>query len=117
MYDRLREDARKSIEESLADGDEPIYRIAENGDIQYADGRPINHWGDFVRALDERIAQTGRQIAVEEARALDSEIRELDEELLALGVDPDGRHAARADLLLEEHIAAIEKELDDADDH
>lgn len=55
----------------------------------------------------------------EEARALDAEIRELDEKLLAFGVDPDGwRHADdRADLPLEEHIAAIEKELDDADDH
>ncbi len=68
VYDELGEDARRSIEESLASGDEPIYRIAENGDIQYADGRPIEDWGDYIRALDERIAQVEREIAEEEGR-------------------------------------------------
>jgi hypothetical protein len=56
----------------------------------------------------------------EEARALDAEIRELEEELQALGADPDGwRHASsdRAHLTLDEHIAAIEKEIGDDDDH
>ena len=54
-----------------------------------------------------------------EARALDTEIREVEEELEALGVDPDEwRHGAeRTDLPLDEHIAELEKELDDDDDH
>jgi hypothetical protein len=49
-----------------------------------------------------------------EARALDAEIRELEEELRALEVDPDEWRYAddRTDLSLEEHIAAIEKELE-----
>ena len=54
----------------------------------------------------------------EEARALDAEIRELDEELEALGVDPDEwRHDGRMDLPLDEHIAALEKEIHGDDDH
>lgn len=54
-----------------------------------------------------------------EARALDAEIRELEEELRALGVDPDERdHSdARMDLSLDEQIAEHEKELGDDDDH
>jgi hypothetical protein len=56
----------------------------------------------------------------EDPRALNAEIRELEEEILALGGDPYGGRWAdddRAHLSLEEHIAAIEKELDDDDDH
>jgi hypothetical protein len=61
-----------------------------------------------------------------EARALDAEIRKVEEELRALGADPDERCPAddRMDLSLEEQIAAleneiaaIEKELGDDDDH
>jgi len=50
----------------------------------------------------------------EDARALDAEIREIDEELLALDADPDGWRQAPGDrtaLSLEGHIAAIEKEV------
>ena len=55
----------------------------------------------------------------EEARALDAEIREIEEELRALGVDPDERHRGddRPDLPLDEQIAELEKELGDDDDH
>ena len=54
-----------------------------------------------------------------EARALDAEIRELDEELEALGVDPDERHRGddRPDLPLDEQIAELEKELGDDNDY
>jgi hypothetical protein len=54
-----------------------------------------------------------------EAHGLDVEIREIEDELRALEVDPgEWRYTSgRADLSLEEHIAAIEKELDDGDDH
>jgi hypothetical protein len=60
-----------------------------------------------------------------EARALDAEIREWEEELRALGVDPDERDHGdlRMDMSLDEEIAeleleiaALEKELD-YDDH
>jgi hypothetical protein len=54
-----------------------------------------------------------------EARALDAEIRELEEELRALGVYPDERDHGddRTDLSLDEQIAELEKELGDDDDH
>ena len=54
-----------------------------------------------------------------EARALDAEIREVEEELEALGADPDEwrRGDERMDLPLDEHIAALEKEIHDDDDH
>jgi hypothetical protein len=52
-----------------------------------------------------------------EAWALDAEIREVEEELRALGTDPDELRPAdeRPGLSLEEHIKAIERELDDGD--
>ena len=55
----------------------------------------------------------------QEARALDAEIREIEEQLQDLGADPDEwRHAGgQADLSLEEHITAIERELGDDGDH
>ena len=54
-----------------------------------------------------------------EARALDAEIREIEEELRSLGADPDeGRPGdERMDLPLDEHIAELEKEIHDDDDH
>ena len=54
-----------------------------------------------------------------EARALDAEIRELEEELRALGVDPEARHHGedRMDLSLDEQIAELEKEMGDDDGH
>jgi hypothetical protein len=55
-----------------------------------------------------------------EAHALDAEIREVDEELEALGVEPNGwGHATNdsAHMTLDEHIAALEKEIHDDDDH
>jgi cell division septum initiation protein DivIVA len=54
-----------------------------------------------------------------EARALDAEIRELEEEMRALGVDPEAWHHAddRTDLTLDEQIAELEKELGNDDDH
>jgi alkylhydroperoxidase family enzyme len=53
-----------------------------------------------------------------EAHALDAEIRELEEELRALGVDPyEWRHADdRAGLTFDEEITAIERELGDGDE-
>ena len=55
----------------------------------------------------------------QEARALNAGIREIEEQMQDLGADPDEWcHAdARAGLSLEEHIAAIERELDDDDDY
>jgi flagellar biosynthesis chaperone FliJ len=73
VYARIREDARESIAASLRDGDEPLYRIAENGDVLFADGRPVNHLGDFIRALDERIAALNAEIAAEEERIEEGE--------------------------------------------
>ncbi len=67
VYDRIRREARESIEESLREGDEPLYRIAENGDVETADGRPIDHYGDFIRPLDERIDALDREITELEA--------------------------------------------------
>lgn len=65
VYDRIRREARESIEESLRGGEEPLYRIAENGDVLAADelGEAVNHYGDFVRVLDRRIARLNREIA------------------------------------------------------
>jgi hypothetical protein len=67
----------------------------------------------------ERLAPSHTE---EEARALEAETREVEEELRALGVDPGEWRPDddRAHLSLEEHIAAIEKEikeLGDDDDH
>ena len=59
VYARIREDARESI--------------AENGDVLFADGRPVNHLGDFIRALDERIAALNAEIAAEEERIEEGE--------------------------------------------
>jgi hypothetical protein len=54
-----------------------------------------------------------------EARALGAEIREVEEQLQALGADPDewGHAGGRRHLSPEEHIAAIEKELGDYYNH
>jgi hypothetical protein len=54
-----------------------------------------------------------------EAHALDAEIRELEEELRALGSDPEAWHHGedRTDLSLDEQIAELEKELGNDDDH
>lgn len=69
VYDRIRREAAESIAESLREGEEPLYRIAENGDALAADdGEAVNHYGDFVQVLDRRIAR------------LDAEIAELEEE-------------------------------------
>lgn len=67
VYARIRREAQESIEESLNAGEKPLYRIADNGEVETADGRPVDHYGDFIRPLDERIAR------------LDSEIAELEE--------------------------------------
>jgi hypothetical protein len=62
VYDRIRREATESIEKSLREGDEPLYRIADNGDVETADGRPIDHYGHFIRAQDEHIDKLGREI-------------------------------------------------------
>jgi hypothetical protein len=64
-YAMIRRWAAEDIAEDLAAGDEPIYRITDNGDVETADGRPINHVGDYMRALDERI-HLEAEIAAEE---------------------------------------------------
>jgi hypothetical protein len=68
LYVRMRQEARESIEESLAEGSEPLYEIATNGDILTWEGRTVNHRGDFIGALDRRI------------RALDDHIAKLERE-------------------------------------
>jgi hypothetical protein len=75
VYERIRKEARESISESLTGGEEPLYRIAENGDVLAADGRTVNHYGDFVcvlddhiRALDDHIAKLEREEATIEDR-------------------------------------------------
>jgi hypothetical protein len=73
VYARIREDARESIAQSLANGEEPLYAVAENGDVLFADGRPVDHLGDFIRALDERIAALKAEIAAEEERIEEGE--------------------------------------------
>ncbi len=74
VYARIRRDARESIAQSLRDGDEPLYAVAENGDVLFADGeRPVNHLGDFIRALDEGIAALDAEIAAEEERIEEGE--------------------------------------------
>jgi hypothetical protein len=62
-YARMREEATESIVESLTEGDEPLYEIAANGDILTWDGRPVNHRGDFIGALDRRIRTLDDHIA------------------------------------------------------
>lgn len=66
VYQRIRQEAAESIEESLREGEEPLYRIADNGDVETADGRPIDHYGHFIRTLDERIAELEAEIKAEE---------------------------------------------------
>lgn len=64
-YDWIRGMAREDIEESHANGTEPIYRITEAGEVQTADGRPIRDFRDYMVALDERIAELEEEIAAE----------------------------------------------------
>jgi hypothetical protein len=63
VYDRIRREATESIEKSLREGDEPLYRIADNGDVETADGRPIDHYSHFARALDDHIRALEEYIA------------------------------------------------------
>lgn len=63
VYEQIRKEARESIAESLTAGEEPLYCIAENGDVLAADGRTVNHYGDFVRALDDHILALDADIA------------------------------------------------------
>lgn len=63
VYGRMREEARESIEEHLAEGDEPLYEIAANGDILTWEGRTVNHRGDFIGVLDRRIRALNDHIA------------------------------------------------------
>ncbi len=67
VLDRIRREAAESIEESLRKGEEPLYRIKDNGDVETADGRSVDHYGDYIRALDERIGKLDREIAELEA--------------------------------------------------
>lgn len=68
VYDRIRREAKESIEESLREGEEPLYRIAENGDVLAADdGETVHHYGDFIRVLDRRIAGLDAEISDLEA--------------------------------------------------
>lgn len=79
-----------------------------------------------VRRLEGRGLERPEPSRTErEARALNAEIRALEEELRTIGVDPDGwrhgderMHLSLEDLAALEHeIAAIERELGDDDDH
>jgi len=63
VYERIKKEAMESIEESLREGEEPIYRVAENGDVLVADGRIVNHYGDFVQCLDDHIRALDARIA------------------------------------------------------
>lgn len=65
VYDRMREEARESNAEHVAEGDEPLYEIAASGDILTRDGRTVNHYGDFIGALDRRIAKLEAEIEEE----------------------------------------------------
>ncbi len=66
VYDRMRREATESIEESLAEGDEPLYEIAAHGDVLTRDeGRTVNHYGGFIQALDRRIARLDTEIEEE----------------------------------------------------
>jgi hypothetical protein len=79
VYERIRQEAKESIRESLREGNEPLYRIAENGDVETADGRPIDHYGDFIRALDEYIAKLNSEIVELEAQETEEETEERSE--------------------------------------
>jgi hypothetical protein len=73
-----------------------------------------------VRRLEGRgLERSSPSRTEQEARALDAEMRELEEELRALGVNPEAGHHAddRTDLSLDEHIAELEKELGNDDDY
>jgi hypothetical protein len=72
-----------------------------------------------LEGLDRSLQSPEPSRTEQEARALDAGIREIEEQLQDLGEDPDEwRHAdARAGLSLEEHITAIERELDDDGDY
>jgi hypothetical protein len=72
-----------------------------------------------VGGLDRGRQRPASSRTEREAHSLDAEIREIVEQMQVLGADPDEwRHAgARAGLSLEEHITAIERELDDDDDY
>ncbi len=104
VYDRIREDARESIAQSLADGEEPLYAIAENGDVLFADGRPVDHLGDFIRALDERIAALNAEIAEAEADMTP-------EELAWKRAELEGFNASMKGLSLDEKIATLRAEI------
>ncbi len=76
VLDRIRREVAESIEESLRKGEEPLYRIKDNGDVETADGRPVDHYGHFIRALDERIDKLNREIAELEAQETEEETEE-----------------------------------------
>jgi hypothetical protein len=63
VYERIRKEARESIEESLREGEESLYRIKDNGDVETADGRPRDHYGEFDQALDDYIRTLDDHIA------------------------------------------------------
>ncbi len=105
VYDRIRQDARESIAQSLADGEEPLYAVAENGDVLFADGvRPVDHLGDFIRALDERIAALKAEIAEAEADMTP-------EELAWKRAELEGFNASMKGMSLAERIAILRAEI------
>ncbi len=104
VYDRIRRDARESIARSLADGEEPLYAVAENGDVLFADGRPVDHLGDFIRALDERIAALKAEIAEAQADMTAEEVQRMRQA-------HEADMAALEGLSLDEKIATLRAEI------
>jgi flagellar biosynthesis chaperone FliJ len=95
VLDRIRREAAESIEESLRKGEEPLYRIKDNGDVETADGRSVDHYGDYIRALDERIGKLDREITELEAEEENLQERNLYENV-KLQTGSSGRWSRRA---------------------
>jgi len=95
VLDRIRREAAESIEESLRKGEEPLYRIKDNGDVETADGRSVDHYRDYIRALDERIGKLDREITELEAEEENLQERNLYENV-KLQTGSSGRWSRRA---------------------
>ena len=89
-YARLREEVRAETEADIELGQEPLFRIDEDGIIRArSDNRPVRHTGDYIGVLDEQIARDEdpcRDLSQEEENLFKEWQRRVSENLRRRGV-------------------------------